>query len=290
MLELLQLTHDAARAKEVDAIEGMRIFIDLELHGKAERQSGRDTHITTHKMGDIDVVRAAVTRSQVMVRLNPLHAASQAEIDEAIARGAQRLMLPFFHSHAEVTEFCDRVAGRVPVTALLETASALNGAKRWATTPGLDEIFVGLNDLHLDLKLPFMYLPLAYGWVDEVARIAHAAGRRFGFGGIARMNEGLLSGAQVLAEHVRMGSGAVILSRTFHRSTEVATLAQAVAELRAEEARSAQREASRMALDQQATAQRIWDIAAELEAKNPSLHKLPALGHERADWRTDALT
>jgi 2-keto-3-deoxy-L-rhamnonate aldolase RhmA len=287
MLELLQLTNDAAYAREVDAIDGMRIFIDLELHGKIERQAGRDTHITTHRMSDIDAVRCAVTRSQVMVRLNPLHKGSQAEIDESIARGAQRLMLPFFRSHAEVTEFCERVAGRVPVTALLETASALNGVKRWVTTPGLDEVFVGLNDLHLDLKLPFMYLPLAYGWVDEVARIAQAAGRRFGFGGIARMGEGLLSGAQVLAEHVRMGSRAVILSRTFHGARDGATLAQAVAELRAEEARSAKREGSRMAMDQQATAECIWAIGAQLDAKNPGLHKLPALGHERADWRTE---
>ena len=65
-----------------------------------------------------------------------------------------------------------------------------------------------------------MFEPLASGLVDSVAARVHSQGLRFGFGGIARLNEGLVPGRDVLAEHVRLGSAAVILSRTFHRPSE----------------------------------------------------------------------
>jgi hypothetical protein len=81
----------------------------------------------------------------------------------------------------------------------------------------LCEVFVGLNDLHLSLGCQFMFEPLAQGLLDSVAHRVSAHGLRFGFGGIARLGEGLLPGRDVLAEHLRLGSQAVILSRTFHR-------------------------------------------------------------------------
>ena len=70
------------------------------------------------------------------------------------------------------------------------------------------------------------------GHVDRVATAARQHGLRFGFGGIARVGEGLLPGQDVLAEHARLGSRAVILSRTFNRVDETTTFEQAVAELR----------------------------------------------------------
>src|SRR5690606_24503027 len=80
------------------------------------------------------------------------------------------------------------------------------------------ELYIGLNDLHLDLNMRFIFEPLANGLVDEAAALVAAAGQiSFGFGGVARMNEGLVPGRLVLSEHIRLGSSTVILSRTFHR-------------------------------------------------------------------------
>ena len=45
MLELLQITNDPAFASRCDALDGMRLFVDLERLGKAERQAGRNTFI-----------------------------------------------------------------------------------------------------------------------------------------------------------------------------------------------------------------------------------------------------
>ncbi|WP_372659921.1 aldolase/citrate lyase family protein, partial [Hydrogenophaga sp.] len=218
MIDLLQITNDPVFARRCDALQGMRLFVDLERLGKAERQAGRNTFISTHTIEDVGRVKAVLRHSQLMVRVNPLNPETGAEVDAVLAQGADWLMLPMFSRADELRRFCTLVAGRAPVVALLETADALHCLPEWVDTPGLHEVFVGLNDLHLSLGQRFMYQPLAMGLLDQAARRVHAQGLRLGFGGIARLDEGLLPGRDVLAEHLRLGSQAVILSRTFHRA------------------------------------------------------------------------
>ena len=221
MLELIQITNDPAFARRCDALGGFRVFVDLERLGKAERQAGRNTFISAHRPEDVGRIRAVLRNSPLMVRVNPLHEGTREEVDAVIAQGADSVMLPMFDGAAQLQAFSGIVAGRRPIVALLETAAALRSVEEWAGTPGLQEIYVGLNDLHLSLGCRFMFEPLADDSVERVGRIAQGAGRRFGFGGIARLDEGLLPGRDVLAEHLRLGSGAVILSRTFHRDSEM---------------------------------------------------------------------
>jgi hypothetical protein len=73
-----------------------------------------------------------------------------------------------------------------------------------------------------------MFQPLAQGLLDNVAREAHRCGKRFGFGGIARVGEGLVPAEMVLSEHLRLGSQSVILSRTFYRQGHHASSAEEV--------------------------------------------------------------
>ncbi len=267
MLELIQITNDPAFARRCDALGGFRLWVDLERHGKAERQAGRNTFISTHEPEDVSAVRAVLRHSALMVRVNPLHDGTPAEVDDVLARGADRLMLPMFQGARELREFASMVAGRAPVTALLETAGALHTLEDWIDTPGLSEVYVGLNDLHLSLGLRFMFEPLARGDVDRVAEAAHARGLRFGFGGIARLDEGLLPGRDVLAEHLRLGSGAVILSRTFHRSDGASSFESDVAALRSAERELAGRGPDQVRADARRIAARIGDIAASLAAR-----------------------
>ena len=220
MMDFLQITNDPDMARRCDALPGMRLFVDLELHGKAARQAGRNTFISTHQPQDVGRVKAELRRSQLMVRVNPLYEGTAAELDTVLTQGADLVMLPMFQTPEELRAFSRLVAGRVPVVALLETADALYSLDAWVDTPGLSEVFVGLNDLHLSLGCAFMFEPLASGLMDRVSARVHSQGLRFGFGGIARLNEGLVPGRDVLAEHVRLGSAAVILSRTFHRPSE----------------------------------------------------------------------
>lgn len=266
MIDLLQVTNDPALAGQCDAIGGMRIFLDLESMGKAERQAGRNTFISTHRIDDVARVKARLHRAKLMVRVNPLHGGTAAELDAVLAQGADLVMLPMFHTAAELAAFSSLVAGRAPIVPLLETAQALACVDDWVGTPGLYEVFVGLNDLHISLGCRFMFEPLAQGHVDRVAAAARRHGLRFGFGGIARLDEGLLPGRDVLAEHLRLGSQAVILSRTFRGDDPAAALASGVAALRAAEQSLQMRSAPQIEADRQRIAARIVQLAHGMAA------------------------
>ena len=80
MLELIQITNDPAFARRCDALDGMRLFVDLERLGKAERQAGRNTFISLHEIADVGKVRAQLRRSRLMVRVNPVNPGTRAEL------------------------------------------------------------------------------------------------------------------------------------------------------------------------------------------------------------------
>lgn len=262
MIDLLQITNDPVFAQRCAALPGMRLFVDLERMGKVERQAGKNTFISTHRLDDVARIKAVAGATRVMVRVNPLHAGSATEVDAVLAHGADMLMLPMFKSAPELAAFAALVRGRAPIVPLLETAEALDSLADWVATPGLAEVFVGLNDLHLSLGCGFMFEPLAQGHVDRVAAAARQQGLRFGFGGIARMDEGLLPGRDVLAEHVRLGSQAVIVSRTFHGSDSANSFEDEVALLRQTEAAAHARSAAQVGADQVRIRARIQALAA----------------------------
>lgn len=109
-----------------------------------------------------------------------------------------------------------------------------------------------------------MFEPLAQGILDQIAAKVRARGLRFGFGGIARLDEGLLPGRDVLAEHLRLGSGAVILSRTFHASEAVGSFEDQVRSIRGAESALAARTSGQVESDQLHVRKAIKSIAANL--------------------------
>lgn len=266
MIEFLQITNDPQLAALCDTLPGMRLFVDLERNGKAQRQAGRNTFISAHTMEDVSRVAAAATKTRLMVRLNPVYEGTAAEVEEAIDRGAAILMLPMFSGSADLGAFCRQVAGRVPVVALLENADALHSIDQWIGTPGLAEVFLGLNDLHLSLRMAFMFEPLAAGMVDSVAARVRAEGLRFGFGGMARLDEGLLPGRVVMGEHLRIGSQAVILSRGFRAQVDEAGYIAEIKALRVAEAALTLRAASEIEQNRLYARQLIDDIAIKIRA------------------------
>ena len=264
MLDLIQITNDAAFARRCDALDAIRVFVDLERLGKAERQAGRNTFISTHQVDDVGKIKSQLRRSRLMVRVNPLNPGTRDEVQAVLDQGADLLMLPMFENGAQLLDFLAIVDGRAPVTALLENAGALATIDDWIGAPGLSEVYMGLNDLHLSLGRRFMFEPLAEGLIDRVAALAHEHRVAFGFGGIARLEEGLLPGHDVLAEHLRLGSGAVILSRTFHRSDSLNSFEEEVALLRVTERKLALRPAAETQADSIRIAQVIRGIAAAM--------------------------
>ena len=273
MIDLLTITNLPDLAARCDQMPGMRLFVDLERNGKAARQKGHDTFISTHHVNDVGRIKAVLKQSKLMVRVNPVQidnlSACKTEVDAVLDEGADMIMLPMFSQPEEIRAFAGIVAGRVPIVALLETLGALYSLDSWINTPGIQEVFVGLNDLHLSLGCNFMFEPLLNGHVGRVATSAKARGLRFGFGGIARMDEGVLPGHDVLAEHLRLGSVAVILSRTFNRAdthTGEKTFEQSVAELRAVELELGTRDLAHIEKDRLHTHALIAELAEAAKA------------------------
>lgn len=214
-LKFMYITNNpnVAMAAEKGGVD--RIWIDLETRGKEERQRGMNTVKSHHTMGDISVMRKVLKKAELLVRVNPLYEGTKAEIDEAIERGADILMLPMFRTADDAARFVTFVGGRARVILLLETVDAERNIEEIVKVPGVDEIHIGLNDLHLEHHQSFLFEPLADGTVEKICAVIRKAGIPYGFGGLAKLDGGLLPGRQVLAEHCRLGSSRVILSRAF---------------------------------------------------------------------------
>ena len=84
-----------------------------------------------------------------------------------------------------------------------------------------NEILIGLNDLHLQYKLKFLFELLANGKIDELMNKMVAKGLPCGFGGIASLDKGMISGRNILAEHYRLHSSMAILSRSFCDTSKI---------------------------------------------------------------------
>lgn len=220
-LKLMYITNKPAVAKIAEEVGVDWIFIDMEFIGKDSRQGGLDTVQNHHTIDDIRNIRKVITKSKLLVRVNPIHEAlpdypsSKDEIDAAINAGADIVMLPFYKTVKEVRQFIQCVGGRAKTCLLLETAEAAILLDEILKVPGIDMIHLGLNDLHLELGMKFMFQLLSDGVVEQLGNKIKAAGIPFGFGGIARLDSGMLPGADVLKEHVRLGSSMVIVSRSF---------------------------------------------------------------------------
>lgn len=190
-----------------------RIFVDLEINGKEERQAHVNSVISRHSMLDVKKIKQVLKHAHLVVRLNPLYSGSKNEIDEAISAGADFIMQPMIKDVADVVEFGRLINGRVKLIPLIETISSATQIKQIHDLPCVDEIHIGLNDLHLEYKLGFMFELIANGLVDKMT---NCMSKSFGIGGIARVGHGNVPGEIVMAEHIRLGSSAVILSRAFH--------------------------------------------------------------------------
>ena len=220
-LTLMYITNNPVTATIAQSAGVDRIWIDMEFIGKKQRQSGMDTVQNHHTIADIEKLRPIVTSSELMVRVNPIHEKtelymnSEDEIDASIKAGADVIMLPFFKTKDEVERFVYYVSGRVKTMLLVETAEAVENIKDILSTPGIDEVHIGLNDLHLAYHQKFMFELLCDGTVNRLCSIFREKGYKFGFGGIARVGFGMLPAEYIIAEHYHLGSTAAILSRGF---------------------------------------------------------------------------
>jgi 2-keto-3-deoxy-L-rhamnonate aldolase RhmA len=210
-MEFISITNDPQVAQYFDRCGIHDIMVDLEIIGKNERQQGLNTFITAHTIEDVSLIKASLSNSKCLVRINPVYEGTKGEIDEVICRGADIIMLPMFKTVDEVKFFIDCVGNRAKIYLLLETAQAMVRVDDITQINGIDAIHIGLNDLSISLGLRFLYEPVIGGLIEYLAKKIIAKNIKFGFGGVSRLEMGKL----LLSEHHRLGSQMVILNRHF---------------------------------------------------------------------------
>lgn len=215
MIKTFIYENNPENIKIYDAAGVSRIFIDLEVNGKAQRQATIDGVINNHSINDIAIARKVIKNSKLLVRINPFNSNTKREINEVIEGGADVIMLPMFKHPEEVKNFIEYVNKRVKVSLLFETSEAYHHVDEILKIDGIDEAHIGLNDLHLSMGLDFLYELMVHGQVEFLANKFKKYNIPFGVGGVAKMNEGDLKGEVIIREHARIGSSAVILSRSF---------------------------------------------------------------------------
>lgn len=211
----MYITNNPNIAQIADDAGVDRVWIDLEYKDKEIRQKGLNSVKSHHQVSDISLIKPLLKKAKMQVRIDHMGDYSKKQIDAVISAGAEYIMLPYYKTIQEVRNFAKYVEGRAITILLLETKEAIDILDETLVIPGIDEIHIGLNDLHLSFHQDFMFEPVANGMVDEICMKIKAAGKPYGFGGIARLGEGLIPAEMVISEHYRVGSTRAILSRSF---------------------------------------------------------------------------
>ena len=220
-LKLMYITNQPQIAQIAESSGVDRIFVDMEYIGKADRQGGLDTVKNHHTVEDVRRMKQAVESAEVLVRVNPIHEAtgeytsSEQEINDVIRAGADIIMLPYITSVQQVKDFVRYVGGRVKTMPLIETPESAEAIDEILEIDGIDEIYIGLNDLSLGYHKKFMFELLADGTVEGLCLKCKLKGIPYGFGGVASLGKGMLPSEYVIREHYRLGSTCAILSRSF---------------------------------------------------------------------------
>jgi hypothetical protein len=235
VVDLFLFTVDPRWGADIVAAGATGIVVDWERRGKARRQLGEGTQINADTAEDLTLMRAA-TDGRLLCRINGFGPWTGGEIDEAIARGADEILLPMVRTPDEVDRSLDLVAGRCGLGILIETQDAVDRAVELAGRP-LSRIYVGLNDLRIDRRSDQLFMPLVDGTVDDVRAVV---AQPFGVGGVTLPEGGFPVPSRLLAaELVRQRTGFTFLRRAFTADmagrdpfTEVPRLLQYLASLR----------------------------------------------------------
>lgn len=221
-LKLMYITNnpEVALIAEKNGVD--RIWVDLESEGKEERQRGQNSVKSNHTIKDIETIAPLLTKSEMLVRINPWSERSATEVDHVIQAGAELIMLPMWKSLDEVEQFIRCIDGRCKTVLLLETKEAVECLDDVLKIPGINEIHIGLNDLHLSYHLTFMFELVSNGMVEYLIEKIKKAGLPFGFGGIGKIGRTDLpiKAEMLVLEHYRLGSTRVILSQAFLGNTK----------------------------------------------------------------------
>jgi hypothetical protein len=236
------------------------VVVDWERRGKHARQDGLDTEINEHTVDDLVRVRSLAPR-RVVCRLNPLSDESAAELEAALAGGADEVLLPMVQSSAEVEALLELAAGRCGVGILVETVSAVRAASELAGLP-LSRAYVGLNDLAIERRSTSIFDAVRDGTVERVRREFEVP---FGFGGLTVPDRGApVPCRYLIAEMARLDCSFAFLRRSFRRDIADRDVGESLGRIRAAVEAAAARSPRAVAEDRGALVRLLEGGRAEL--------------------------
>jgi hypothetical protein len=219
--ELLLFTEDPGIIEQCCRAPQIRgIVVDWENQGKRERQSGFDTQVNQLTAEDLRMARLVTPAgTPVLCRINGWHGSTHDEIENAIENGANEILLPMVRRPHEVEDTLRVVDGRVPVGILIETRGASECAAELSALP-ISRVYVGLNDLAIDLGNESLFDALCDGTVDRIReRVAETM--PFGIAGLTLPECGDPIPSRLLAcELARLRASFTFLRRSFLRDIQ----------------------------------------------------------------------
>jgi hypothetical protein len=129
-------------------------------------------------------------------------------------------MLPYYTTKLHLIKFFNLIKDPKKAILLCESKQSYINFESLHNDFNPYLIFMGLNDLHIDLNLSFMFEILLDPLFELISK--KIIGKSyFGFGGISNLNGGLIKGEYIALEHKFFNSDFVILSRSFFKNVSI---------------------------------------------------------------------
>ncbi len=206
------------------------IIVDWERKGKELRQQLYNTQVNQHSKEDLNAV-SKLEIPNIICRLNPQSKVNSEEIITAIDLGANEIIIPMVRLTREVENVLEIVQDRAKTSIMLETTAGIAAIDQLNKLP-LERIYIGLNDLSIELNSRNLFGPVTDGMLDT---IRPKISNKFGFGGLTHPQMGSPIPCKVLIEEMkRLGATYGILRRSFYKDALGHTIPNILYELRKE--------------------------------------------------------
>jgi 2-keto-3-deoxy-L-rhamnonate aldolase RhmA len=211
-LFLFTINHTLAAEALAAGING--IIVDLENHGKKERQQGFPTEINHYNVEDLRNLRKHLPQAHIITRVNKWNdIASDEEFERVMDAGTNEILLPMVQHPTEIERALKKANGHTRISLLLETAEIMQHLHLIDTYP-LKRVYVGLNDLSISEGYPNLFLPLVNGRIEKI--FSHLTKIPFGVAGLTHPDCGNPIPCRLLMnEMVRQHISFTFLRRSF---------------------------------------------------------------------------
>jgi len=272
---LTLFTNDPDLARRADSAGIDRIGLDLEVLNKKKRQDPGKAWISDHRISALPSIRQALRNGRLFARSNPINPRLSDEIEQLLDHGVETLMLPMFRTARDADQYVEMVAGRAEVSLLVETMDAAQNIEEIVRVEGIDEVHVGLNDLHLSLGLGNQFELLISPLLERISACVIGAGIPFGFGGVGRVNDPSLPvPSKVIYPHYpRLRADRALVARVFVTpGDEAVDLAAEVRAFRAEMTRLNEKPYEELNREKESLAATISELKNRHRSSQPMPH------------------